>query len=960
MNTPSVSAQEPTLPPDNGVDLFDAGESHHVIAALEAQYEINLFRFVEREDLSNEGNTQAAHRFTRHFLFNYFTGFFFLKFIPTYKMRPSGRKTIRQTSIERAIHRLAQIDTSRHLMSEYFIAGVNRDVHRKFRELVNADKHTLHPRLALFRSVTRLGLADDWEKLSTHGIEFGLSGFSLLFHANPGVLLPEEFETLIAYARQLADERNWVGVRDVFNLLSTANVSSKQQKQLLEFAHSMLDTTLYPYSEPDEDLSTKNEKMEVSSVLKRVLKVQASMYGKRIQQVTRLHAESRPSREHNSMVRRREEVVRTLTVLAFQSDEAREALRNLTLRALEEQKLKSRDKWVSEPAIQQFGAAVESLLLVSMTDVRSLETLFFALAASGKKTLSDDHLEALREANLQLDEDPIEFLLEHIRAGGDARLWSEQILANIPRLSGRVINLLREIVPEENDISVLKALVSLYKQLRVRNQNQQLLLEFEQILATRLRVALFDREVPFETDWVSFVIGAMKREQLLRTVLEEVVVILRSEQEPSLEKRCFDVLHAIAQQAEQMIEPDAYTLAACILIDPHDWIRDGSELLDRVDEARHFFESTDRIQAQRVVQLLDAAMRSRSQMRMVIVQSFRTFEYTDLTLPLLEQIMDEAMAGGFGNQKPELFVNAFKSVAGQSPLTPQILRLLQIGLLPSFEEDRQTTLSAAVVYREVLPLLTHEIAPDSVLLLIELVQQCHCLICGPALSIGRYKRSPFRSPVQELRHRYAHIEYGVQEPEHLILVCALQALTNVSDLSPTHQDFIERVYRTSWLTIVKALSLRILCNQQPIRERTIALLENLLRRNAEVDRAFSTPLKDGLHWRLSRRFHEETPPMADWESVRHLQTVAVYELSTLLQDKDLPSSEQYQHRFERDLLATISLFRQATEARWTTGGTSSEIPISKHIDPDQDWSGYPSDLAYSILYERWVKPLIET
>jgi hypothetical protein len=117
------------------------------------------------------------------------------------------------------------------------------------------------------------------------------------------------------------------------------------------------------------------------------------------------------------------------------------------------------------------------------------------------------------------------------------------------------------------------------------------------------------------------------------------------------------------------------------------------------------------------------------------------------------------------------------------------------------------------IMHEILHLLTHDVAPEAVNFFINEVWQYHCYFFpgenpskGSSCAARPYPDARFflGSAVDEKTHRYLHILHKEGfYTDGLILLCALQSLANVTNLTSSEQQIIWRAYRSSWHAITK-------------------------------------------------------------------------------------------------------------------------------------------------------------
>jgi hypothetical protein len=949
--------------PKHPIDLIQArldGPLSDPIKVLEAQYELALNELIPLLDKGSTGGEQServqrlAYRITRRFLFNYYLGFVAFKFSPSY--RNKSTKSNRQRAIEEALQKLARFDFARQLMVEYFMAALEYRLHRKLREYLNAYKSTRNPRYALRRRITRVALADDWEKLGRYnqtfyqGFSFGLSGFSLLFKST-GNVRPEEFEALMNHADRLALECSslrifeWKDITDVVSVLTATSLSPEQKQQLSSFVHALLYDEKYAYNAPDVmlDITTDVEKMGFSPTLTNALKSMGKLLESYTGETSQISRESGLFREHESLKIRHEQVADMLALLSGQSQEA--------LSLLQESEL-------LEQAEKRF-------LPITLNNLPAMQMLATHLGRNRRAHLSDDYLEVLRESSQPLDKEPAEFLLNIIREESYLNPWATQILENVPALTEEADRRIALFLESDESPSILDALIKMYFNFHERGINPPR--EVEGALLARVMTQLFESEASPRSSWISLlqITGSP-----LQEVLEQINGILKEGESSKLYARSLEILHAITSWAEQMPQPDAVTLAACWLVDPVNGLRGDRTLLERIQEASDFLrQPADWLTQQTVTSILYIAIVRCPGARLVIAQSLRTLRHPELALPLLEKLLNIAAAGDRYHQDPKLYTEAFKSVVALEPLIPKALALLEKSLWDRQKLDllSHSTLTPAFVYDQILPLFDNDVSPRAISTLIDLIWHYHCPMCSKALPWTVYEHVTLQLMINEKVHRYLHIPHAEGfYADGLILLCALQSLTQVTNLSLPQQRVILRMYRTSWHTLIKSLSLLILGRQKPIREATLLTLIRVLRRDptAALYQTMAQYLLRSLLFRVFR-WESSLEPHVNYSYL--CQGVAVHIISDLLrQQRDNTLVRKHQEALERTLLSAVSFFRYAMEP-FLTGyisvGTSAEgtkaMAQIMGVSPEEveqemaspSWAAHPSDLAYQALHD---------
>lgn len=941
-------------------------EQPDYLDALDVNFELAIGHLIERRlDYTKDRSPQLVLHLTSALLLNYYIGCLLFQFIASHKtvIPVESLKSTRQQNIEQLLQRLAQFESCRQLMATYFTAALEKRLHRLWRAEIRFRPSTLAQGVA--RILLPIIFSDDWEKLADHGITFGLNGFFLLFSATAATVPNHEFESLLNYLRQLMDKGRWRSCNDVVHILSLAHLSPEQQVQLLALVESILDLSRYPYKDDTEDPRTRIDALQLSPLLTSILKRLSAERRDQPKNWAEINTQYRPVREGNAMIFRQCEVIQMLSALARQNDAALVVLQDITIQALKQQRMQYANTAGFGPASELIEASLESLLLVASTHRQTLDTLYTCLKSSGQTTLMEAQIKALTESDVRLSEESAEYLLNVIRAEDNACRWAEQILENVPGLGYEAIDLIVDILPEEQDVRVLQVLTRI-AQKSVQGQGVPVNQQLQRALVARLKKLLFDPKAPLEADWIAFLSKALNREPL-RLILDQAIHVLSREADISLQSRTQDVLRMIGQEAYRIFEPDAATLAACWLVDPTHFGQDPRPLADRVQEAKEFLVyNANHSIAKRIVEILDSVVAINDQVLEVVARSLRSFAYPNLAIPLLERLMDLAM---LQRRSSNLYSEAFKSIATLRPLTPQALQVLQECLVVACEIDWPILLTPQIVYDEVLPLLTSEVPAESIEPLIRMVWDSHCEICSRSFPLNAYEQPSWRLYVEKLRHRYLHREPEVQEADELILLCALQVLTNVSTLSCFQQRIIKRLWQTSWRAPVKARALLILNRQRPLQEETIRTVERILSTNPAIS-FYVTLLKDQLRRWLFRRYQQRQDHLSDAHPgyIYLCQSVAISTVATFLREVD---TTKYRKRLSRVLLKVVAPTRIIAEQQFareaSVGANATNKALawimgvvqvdSVHKKPI--WVSRPSNIAYQTLRDLWSQHLLD-
>lgn len=962
------------------------------LKALEAEYEIALTMLAARLPLGTPVNITEqeeiiAKRLARHFLFNYNTGFSVLKFTPPYNRQsdPSAR----QRALEDAIQKLANLDPSREMMSEWLTTALEGRLHRTLREFLNAHKPTANPRHALSRIAARIAFSGDLEVIGRMSqsayktVDFGVGGYYLLFKSTK-VIRQQEFEALLGYARRVLVKHRQDDVPklvEVARVLSIPSISPEQKDELLRFVFSILDVEHFPLRDPDDDiidpmarLDVITKKMGFSAPIRTVIKLIAKIFEKRLREDAERSREIQknlhPHPDQEELASRRALVAQIVGILSNQSDDF--------LSALEDSKLFP--SFSGEHATNLISDSWMSKEILTDTLVSALthEPSLRILAKHLPNDLPDDTIKTLRESDVVIDKPVAQLLVRMIRERSESPRWVRQVLENIPALAGQVEYWMSQILPTEKNPTVLGALIALHENLAFRQHKSAS--ELQDALILRLMQLLPDIDVSLDSRWLAWF--ARLGRVYLRRILVQIASAWQSDDSSAVALRHQNILREFSRRAEEMQDVDAVTLAACLLVDPDDWSERGCSLPDRVQQAIAFLSArdTDRSTQERIARLLDTAIMRRPQARQIIVRALRTMFFPDLALPLLQLLMDIATDQNEGTwdwheTRRKLYAEAVKSLAALKPLSARVILLLQhaFSIASARESPFHLELTPSFVYDELLPLLTHDVSPDAVPVLVEMVWRNHCgpLIEGKSPCVGqegepfldKFDHPSWRLAWNEKIHRYLHIyESEGYNAEGQTLLCALQALANVTDLNLPQQRVIWRVYRTSWNALTKSLCLLILGRQRPVQDETVRELIGLLRRDPWAE-FWRTTIKHVFRYLLFRVIIHSDPPDSDLNYLYLCQSVAVDRIGALLtQERDDPVVVKYRENLEKALVAMTSMSRYGMEPHLsgytsmgsgTTGtrGIAQMMGASQEEEERLTWIAHPSDRAYHVLRE---------
>ena len=1002
------------------------------LKALDAEYEIALTRLASflsgtKIDDLDERSRNLAERLARHFLFNYYIGFTIAKF-----STPYGEQHLlsaRQRALEDAVQKLSIIEPARELMTEWFVAALEGRLHRLLREWLDADKFTLYPHSSLSKTAARVIFADDWETLGqyTDGVfkvlHFALGGFYLIFRGT-GTIRPCEFKALIIYLQRITTSRNLQNAKipnhfDVFRVLEIPSLLPSQLDELTGFVFSLLDLNRFPSGahESSEDPLARDEAViddmgfsrNLTTFLKipfRIKLVQnwSRKEYERSREIRQIH---HPNPEQEELADRRLLVSELLSVLTMQSDQP--------LQILEQEKL----NFSSSMFFSAFKRERSSFIRPAL-----IKYLDQCLRNDRWGSLSG--YDELQKSNASLDKSGMQFLIDIFRQQGDCPQWAWQILGNVPYINQNAESWLIKVLQDEENPVVIRALIHLHQNLAQRQQGNNL----EEALISCMKNFVITVDISIEPEWINWLINLGRKP--LKTLLDTVRDALSEESLPARISRFIETLCLIASQAERVNNIDAVCLAACWLVDPDNWLADNRSLIDRIKASVIMLDASDTDQNTQatVVSILEHAIpkeppslksdqmgeitrkegywtanyvqshpllfpifaeaihlfpesrREGANKRLIVAKALGKIDDHHLALPLLKNLLDVALEMGqawadsegkyteFHDEAQQIAREVLKSITMLKPISTQAILLIQKMLMASRTHDSplHSELSADFIH-ELMLLLTHDVDPEAVPVLIELVWRNHCgpLINNESLCVRRDESAPlialarpsFLWTIDEKIHRYLHLfEREGYYAEGMVLLCGLQSLANVTSLTLPQQQIIWRVYRSSWHALTKSLCLLILGRQRPVREETVRELIRVLRQDptAAYWKTINKQLFRSLLFGLFNRMH---PPEADLNYTYLCQTIAVSMVGSLLnQERRSPMVHKHRRDLEDALFATTSIFRYGMETHVDCSVAASEAKGMMRLmgasQPDEEqttWMAHPADRAYQVLQD---------
>ena len=451
---------------------------------------------------------------------------------------------------------------------------------------------------------------------------------------------------------------------------------------------------------------------------------------------------------------------------------------------------------------------------------------------------------------------------------------------------------------------------------------------------------------------------------LVERIKESLAILGASDTDENTQKRVVGILkHAIPKEPPSITSDQLNEIAGKEGYLAADYVQRHLMLAPIFAEPLHLFPESKREGADK---------------RLAVAKALGKIHYPYLALPLLENLlqlaleMEQAWKSSryteFSYEARQIARETLKSIAMLKPLTAQAVLLIQKTLMASraHESLLHSELTPDFIH-ELMPLLTHGVSAEAVPVLIELVWHNHCgpLINDESLCVRRdepaplkaYERPSLQLIIGEKFHRYLHIiQYEGYHAEGMILLCALQSLANVTDLTFPQQQIIWRVYRSSWHALTKSLCLLILGRQRPVREETVHELIRVLRQDPTTAHG-KTIIKYLFRSLLFRIFYKMSPPDPDLNYIYLCQTVAVSMVGTLLnQERHDPIVRKRRRALKKALLATTSLFRYGMEmqvdASMSASGAKGMMPLMGVTQSEEEkttWMTRPADRAYQVL-----------
>jgi hypothetical protein len=844
------------------------------------------------------------------------------------------------------------------------------------------------PALSLAREgekIGRFGISKDTFKI----LDFAFGGFYLIFKSTCTVS-EQEFDALTSYLDQLTTRRSPYFISfiiDLMRVLAVPKLLPSQLEKLETFVTTLQDLDKIPYEDIYEQIEDPVARAEaridslglsrpIDWMLKRLLRNYA-------RESSSFSSEKEAWKRERDLIIRRLQVAQIVGILAPQDERLLsvfEALVTVLPYGMNEVELDV-----------AFAEALPSFLLWPS----SLKILTNILRIHQQTTLPKLTIEALQRTDVCLSRDTVKVLFEIIRERGDSAQWARQILGNVSALSEPAERWLTKLIPEEKNPAILHVLMQLHENLVQRRR--QSVESIENALVSHIIEQTVITDEPPDSRSLNWLINLGG--EPLRRLLSSLAAAL--EHSAAQTSRYTNTLHVISAQADRIKNPNPAVLAACWLVEPDDWIEDNRLLAEKIDSALAILDKsdTDELIRERIAGFLARAIprelpRSRRDSvdkQIAIVRALSALHHPHLAFrPLSDAFrmtLEMAQVWEFRDGARELAGAIVETSSSFNPLTLEAFLLVEKALIVSGSSNSELgfKLTPGFVLDEILPLFTHELSPEAVHPLIELVWHYHCFSFpgeNPRMEFstsGNHIQQPEQNPclvhppldqrfslksaIAEKKHRYLHLFHkeGFYS-DGLILLCALQSLGNVTNLTLAQQQIIWRVYRSSWHALTKSLCLLILGRQRPVTEHTVRELIKVLRQ--EPFTAFlKTSIKYFFRYLSFHLLYRTSPPEADLNYTYLCQTIAVGMIGNLLkQEKDDLLVLKYRDRLIAALISTTSLFRYGMEphiAAYTSMGsdTSGTKGMMRMLGATQQEEEHltsmarPADRAYQVLQD---------
>lgn len=853
-------------------------------------------------------------------------------------------------------------------------------------------------------------------------LDFGLGGFYLIFKRT-GVIRDSEFECLLKYLEHLANKRPSFFISivvDVIRILAIPVLSPAQRAKLSSFVASLRDLENIPYKDIYEQIEdpivraeTRLDSIGLSHPISWILK--------KLYRIMYPYEKNNPASEDKDQKKERAQIIRRLQVaemvgiLASQDEGllfSFEDLISIPLHGADETAVNFAFAGVL-PSFLRWPSSLKILArILKSRQQTAFSTLVVETLQETDISLSSDMAQRLIEI-IREQGDSAQWvwqILENVSVLSEpAESWittrvvqvetNPAVLRAIMRLHenlaqrqsvtdledaliSRMINLVTT-----DDVSLdtqwINWLINLGRREPLRKLLETLIVSASKTLPARkpryietLRLIASQAERVKNIDAVTLAACWLvdpddwieDKRPLIEKIKESIAMLGASDTDENTQKRIVSIFeHAIPKEPLSITSDRLNEIARKEGYLAADYVQKHLMLAPIFAEPLHLFPESKREGADK---------------RLAVAKALGKIHYPQLALSLLENLlqlaleMEQAWKSSryteFSYEARQIARETLKSIVMLKPLTTQAVLLIQDTLMASraHESPLHSELTPAFIH-EIIYLLAHEheVSPKAVPVLIELVWRNHCgpLINDESLCVRRNEPAPlkalerpsFQLIIGEKIHRYLHIYDESYGAEGLILLCALQALANVTYLTFPQQQIIWRVYRSSWHALTKSLCLLILGRQRrPVRKETVRELIRVLRQDPTMAYG-KTIIKYLFRSLLFRIFNKMSPPDPDLNYTYLCQTVAVSMVGTLLnQERHDPIVRKRHRTLEKALLATTSLFRYGMElqvdASMTTSGAKGMAQVMGATQSEEDkttWMAHPADRAYQVLQD---------
>ena len=880
---------------------------------------------IEQEDIEY---LKLVKRITRHFIFNYFIGFMFLKFVIASSHEYA--KSARQRNIEEALKKLAsQFDYSRIIMKQFFEAALNRNVHALLRSEFKPIKYSFKPRSIFNRILIRLGLNDDWEKLSEHGLKFGLSGFFLFSEAYSHGIPEEDFSLILNYIYKKTQERLWWEVEECCEILRKAKLMPFQTNLIFTYINDLLNEN---YEDPNYLIRNEIsiiEEMELSPILTFIQKFITRLLMRRDRD---LDLNDPPPEETIAIyqaerVRKRKFLaIKILGILEIEPRKTIDIHQKIINHELIRHKQKNLPKWFQSESLL-LEESISNLLRLTPQHTQAIQTIIRYLEFFEKNSLPDQKIDIIRESKLEMKRHVADYLIGLFKNFEFSVPVIEQILINIQTLDDDAVQYLIKIIKSEEKIEVQNLIIRMY----VKNLYKTYTLSRLRIpIANHLSNLFFNTTIQLQEEWIRFCLMDSDLE-LLRRILIQSNRIIKSGDNPTLLNRTFNLLTLLSSEVVKTKKHDLILIAVCILVSPDSTFLNNRSFDERLDQAVYLIgNKKNRRIIERVFDLIKIAFEEQSPLVLSAVKSTRNLSsYNHSTYNFLDYLVDRISKQKHSIEYMELLREVYKSIATINPTSKYIYFDLKDALMdiPTLDNNYYRNFLIDAFLREILPVAVGDIHKDVVDYIMEFVERPNSFI------------------------------YSVNDCYGIILILCLQLLANVTNLTEYQQDKLIYLYRYSREVSVKGLCLLILCRQRPLRAKTFDLLEITLRTNYWT--AIRSAFLNGVFSRIVFGI-----------GILTCQVVAVHSANELLREKKT-CDENQRERLIKALTKSSSIIRQMISMNLAESqhcGWPETVGLAQLIGRDQDyqheshdlsWTIQPTNEAYLTLWKLWKDGIAE-